>query len=216
VDSATDAPAGTHKGLSDFGVRVVGELNRLGVIVDLAHVAPHAMHAVLDIAQAPLAISHSNAAALTSHPRNTPDDVLARLPANGGIVMATFVPEFLNEQSWQAVRPFKDAYGKSKPGLGADDLKAARDGAIGGWNRSGVEFLCDHLEYLRSKVGEDHIGIGSDFYGGVNPPGLEDASKFPAVVAALLDRGWSEPQVAKVIGGNFMRVWRQVAAAAGA
>jgi membrane dipeptidase len=207
VDSATDAPSGAHGGISEFGRSLIAEMNRLGLVIDLAHVAPHAMHKVLDATRVPLVISHSNAAALCPHPRNTPDDVLARLPANGGMIMATFVPEFLNPASWAAVQPFKDAYGKTRPGLDPAELLKAREASIAGWNKDGIAYVCDHLSYLRDRVGEDHIGIGSDFYGGPNPPGLEDASTFPALIAALLERGWSEAALGKLMGGNFLRVW---------
>ena len=173
VDSATDKPSAEDGGLSAFGRTMIAEMNRLGLIVDLAHVAPHAMHKVLDAAKAPVVISHSNATSLCNHARNTPDDVLARIPGNGGLIMATFVPEFLNQASLDAVRAFKDSWGKNKSGLTGSDYKNAREACLKGWNQDGVAFLCDHLAYFRDKVGEDHIGIGSDFYGGPNPPGLD-------------------------------------------
>jgi membrane dipeptidase len=210
VDSATDARGGVHDGLSEFGRAMVGEMNRLGLIADLAHVAPHAMHKVLDTTAAPVVISHSNAAALCDHPRNTPDDVLARIPGNGGLVMATFVPEFLNRTSWRAIRAYKDAFGKTRSGLAPAELDAARRLSIDGWDRDGIAFLCDHLAHLRERVGDDHLGIGSDFYGGPNPPGLEDASTFPALIAELVRRGWSDDALIKLIGGNFVRVWGQI------
>lgn len=215
IDSATDKPDGSHGGLSAFGHELIAEMNRLGLIVDLAHVAPHAMHKVLDVAKAPLVLSHSNAAALTPHPRNAPDDVLRRLPANGGMVMATFVPEFLNPASFDAVRTFKDQWGKNRPGLTPDDLRGAREACLKGWNQDGVAYLCDHLAYMRDVVGEDHLGIGSDFYGGPNPPGLEDASTFPSLIAELVRRNWSDAALAKLMGGNFLRVWGEVLARAG-
>jgi membrane dipeptidase len=172
------------------------------------------MHQVLDVTRAPVVISHSNAAALVAHPRNTPDDVLARIPANGGLVMATFVPEFLSPRSWSAVQGYKDPYGKNRPGLSAAEYGAARKACIAGWERNGIHLVADHLEHFRSIVGEDHIGIGSDFYGGPNPPGLEDASTFPALIAELVSRGWSDTALEKLMGGNFLRVWRNVLAAA--
>jgi membrane dipeptidase len=210
VDSATDKRDGAHEGLSDFGRSMIGEMNRLGLIIDLAHVAPHAMHKVLDASTTPVMITHSNATALCDHPRNTPDDVLARLPKNGGVIMATFVPEFLNKTSWAAVRAYKDAYGKMRLDTTRDALQAAGRLSIEGWNQDGIAYVCDHLAYFRDKVGEDHIGFGSDFFGGVNPPGLDDASTFPALIAELIRRKWTEPQLIKLIGGNFLRVWRDV------
>lgn len=214
VDSATDAP-GSHGGLSEFGVALIAEMNRLGVMVDLAHVAPHAMHKVMDVAKAPLLISHSCATALCPHPRNTPDDVLERLPGTGSVIMATFVPEFLNPASWNAVKAYKDQWGKNREGIPGKELAAARQACISGWDRDGIAYVCDHLAYLRDKVGEDHIGLGSDYYGGPNPPGLEDVSKYPNLIAELFRRGWSETQLAKLINGNFLRVWRAVESHAG-
>jgi membrane dipeptidase len=212
IDSATDKPSGSHGGLSEFGHALIAEMNRLGLIVDLAHVAPHAMHKVLDTATAPLLISHTCASALCPHPRNTPDDVLKRLPDNGGMVMATFVPEFLNPASFEGVRSFKDQWGKMKTGLGREDYRKAREACLTGWNQDGIAYLCDHLAHFRSVAGEDHIGIGSDFYGGTNPPGLEDASKFPDLIAELVRRGWSDEALIKLMGGNFLRVWGKVLA----
>lgn len=215
IDSATDRRDDGHGGLSGFGVSLIGEMNRIGLLIDLAHVAPHAMHKVLDVTTHPVTITHTCAAALVPHPRNTPDDVLDRIPANGGIVMATFVPEFLSREAWQAVRHFKDAYGKNRPGLTKAEYRAVREACLAAWPRSGIDHFCEHIEHFRSRVGEDHIGIGSDFYGGPNPPGLEDASKFPDLIAALVARGWSDGALAKLMGGNFLRVWRDALAGTG-
>ena len=215
VDSATDKPDPSHGGLSAFGRDLIGEMNRLELIVDLAHVAPHAMHKVLDVADAPLVISHSNAAALCAHRRNTPDYVLKRIPDNGGMIMATFVPEFLNPASLDGVKAFKDQWGKNRAGLTGADYRAARHACLAGWNQDGIAYFCDHLAHFRDVVGEDHLGIGSDFYGGPNPPGLEDASKFPDLIAELVRRGWSDGALVKLMGGNFVRVWREVLARAG-
>jgi membrane dipeptidase len=214
VDSATDKPDDKNGGLSEFGRHVIGEMNRLGLVIDLAHVAPHAMHKVFDVTRTPLVITHSNASTLCNHARNTPDDVLARIPKNGGMIMATFVPEFLNQSALDAVRHFKDRWGKNKPGLTGADYREAREACLKGWNQDGVAYLCDHLEHFRKHVGEDHIGIGSDFYGGPNPPGLEDASKFPFAIAELVRRGWSDKALIKLMGGNFLRVWGDVLKAA--
>ena len=215
IDSATDKPHGGHDGLSDFGRAMIAEMNRLGLMVDLAHVAPHAMHKVLDVTTAPLFITHTCATALCAHPRNTPDDVLHRLRDNGGLVMATFVPEFLNPAALAGVGSFKDQWGKLRPGMTAADYQKARAACLTGWNQDGIAYLCDHLAHFREIVGEDHIGIGSDFYGGPNPPGLEDASKFPDLIAELVRREWGDAAIIKVMGGNFLRVWGEVLARAG-
>ena len=215
IDSATDKLNGGHDGLSDFGRAIVAEMNRLGLIVDLAHVAPHAMHKVLDVAAAPLFVSHTCATALCAHRRNTPDDVLKRLPDNGGMVMVTFVPAFLNPASLSNVRRFQDQWGKTRAGLTDTDFESAHHACLAGWNQDGIAYVCDHLAHFRSVVGEDHIGIGSDFYGGPNPSGLEDVSKFPDLIAELVRREWTDVALVKLMGGNFLRVWQQVLARAG-
>lgn len=216
IDSATDAPSGLHEGLSEFGRATIAEMNRLGLIVDMAHVAPHAMPHVLAASSAPVMITHSCAAALCSHPRNTPDSVLKALAAKGGLFMATFVPEFLSQPVWDAVTPLKDAYGKTRPDVTRDELRMARKVSSDDWPRDGIDVLCDHLAHLRAVLGEDHLGIGSDFYGGPNPPGLSDARCFPALFAELIRRGWSEASLVKLAGGNFLRVWREILSRASA
>jgi membrane dipeptidase len=193
---ATDAPR--HNGLSPFGREVIGRMNDLGMIVDLAHVSHKVMHDVLDISRTPVVWSHSNVFSLCDHPRNVPDDVLARVKANRGIVMATFVPDFLSQASRDWHRPAKDAYGKTPDGL--DYVKAEADliKKVGPRPKATLAQYCDH------------IGIGSDFFGGATVEGLEDVSTFPAVFAELIRRGWSEDNLAKLASGNFLRVFAEI------
>lgn len=214
-DSATDAPR--HGGLSAFGKTVIAEMNRLGLIVDLAHVAPSVMHQALDISAAPVVWSHSNARKLCDHPRNVPEDVLDRVAAGGGVVMATFVPDFISEASRAWTQPFKDEWGKTRSDIkgGVDKAIAARAKKAGPWPRGNVSQYCDHLDYLRARIGADHIGVGSDFFGGPQGEGLEDAACFPAIFAELMTRGWSEDDLEKLAGGNMLRVMREVEKAAG-
>jgi membrane dipeptidase len=208
IDSATDAPRAPG-GLSPFGEAVVRECNRLGIMVDLAHVAPHAMHRVLDVTRAPVLWSHSCAAALSDHPRNVPDDVLARVRANGGVVMPTFVPEFLSRSAWAWERDVKPM-GKMPPGANRDAFDADRTRTHGPQPRATLEHWLDHVEYLAGKIGVAHLGIGSDFYGGATPDGLEDVACFPRLVAGLLRRGFSEGDVRRIAGANLLRVFRKV------
>lgn len=208
VDSATDHPGPAP--LSAFGAEIVTEMERLGLLIDLAHVSPAAQHAVMDVAKGPVLISHANARALCPHPRNAPDDVMTRIADGGGIIMATFVPAFLNAACYAALKPVMDGMGKLPIGVGAEVYKAAKTRAFAEFKRSGVDYLCDHLDYMKNLVGAGAIGIGSDFYGGPNPPGLEDAGCFPAVFAALMRRGWTSGDLEKLAGGNFERVWRAV------
>lgn len=208
VDSATDARR--HGGLTEFGRHVVHELNRLGMIVDLAHVTDKVMHQVLDITKAPIVFSHSNARALCDHPRNVPDDVLLRVPANGGVVMLTFVPEFINQAALDWARPLKDEYMKGRKDIDRKAAYAARAKEMGPPPKATLEQLCDHIEYAAQLIGLKHVGIGSDFFGGDTPDGLEDVSRFPHLFAELIRRGWSDDQLAALASGNFLRVFRAV------
>jgi membrane dipeptidase len=211
-DSATDAPR--HNGLAAFGKEVIGRMNRLGMIVDLAHVSPKVMHDVLDVSTAPVVWSHSNAFSLCDHPRNVPDDVLDRVAGNDGLVMATFVPDFISQASRDWHRPAKDQYGKTPDGLDYKKAEAEIVRTAGPRPKATLAEYCDHVEYLAKRIGHDHVGIGSDFFGGLNPEGLEDASTFPRVIAELIRRGWSDENLAKLAGGNMLRVMRSVASAA--
>jgi membrane dipeptidase len=209
VDSATDVPGVTP--LSEFGAEIIHEMERLGLLIDLAHVSPAAQQAVLDVAKGPVLISHANARALCGHPRNAPDDVMRRIADGGGIIMATFVPAFLSQACYEALLPAYDGMGKAPTGQDPAVYQTAKTRAFATFaGHDGVACLADHLDYMRNLIGEDALGIGSDFYGGPNPPGLEDASTFPAVFAELMARGWKHTALAKLAGGNFERVWGKV------
>jgi membrane dipeptidase len=208
VDSATDKPR--HHGLTAFGRAVVAELNRLGMMVDLAHVSPDVMRQVLDLSKAPVVFSHSNARALADHARNVPDDVLDRIPENGGIVMVTFVPDFINRHSYEWMRPFKDEYGKTRGDIDMTKALPERERQHGRRPRSTLAQLVDHIDYIVKRIGIDHVGIGSDYFGGQTPDGLEDVSRFPHLIAELVRRGYTDSAIAKIASRNFVRVFRNV------
>lgn len=185
ADSATDEPR--FGGLSERGRDYVRELNRLGILVDLSHVSPETMHDALDVTDAPVIFSHSSCRALADHPRNVRDDVLARLAANGGVVMITFVPQFLSEEfaEW-AVGP------RTAPAP-----------------RVTIADVADHIDHARAVAGLEHIGLGGDFDGtDLFPEGLEGVDGYPALLAELARRGWSASDLAALTGGNILRVLR--------
>ncbi|QUH02562.1 membrane dipeptidase [Saccharopolyspora erythraea] len=216
ADSATDEPA--VGGLNDFGREVVGEMNRLGMLVDLSHVAPATMRAALDVAEAPVVFSHSSCRAVADHPRNVPDDVLARLTGNGGVCMVTFVPSFVSEAraAWDAeLREAMRREGGDPRDLEAREDFAARWEAGHPKPAATTADVLAHVEHAREVAGIDHIGLGGD-YDGVSdlPEGLGDVSCYPVLIAELLERGWSEEDCAKLAGRNVLRVLREAEAVA--
>jgi len=208
IDSATDEVR--HGGLTAFGRAVVGELNRLGMMVDCAHVAPSVMHQVLERSSAPVVFSHSNARALCDHVRNVPDDVLDVVRVKGGLVMATFIPDFLNEEVRQWMGPLRASFWLNTEGERMAAL-AKHEKTHGPRPRATLGDVAGHVEYIAGKIGAEKVGIGSDFFGvPTTPTGLEDVSRFPHLLAEMLRRGWSEDAVAGLAGGNFIRTFRAV------
>ncbi len=210
ADSATDEPA--CGGLTAFGREVVAEMQRIGMLVDLSHVAAGTMRDALDLASLPVIFSHSSSRAVTDHPRNIPDEILARLPGNGGVAMATFVPMFVSPacREWELERIAE----AERRGLDYRDL-SVREG-LDDWAerhpmpRASVADVANHLDHMREVAGIDHLGIGGDFDGtGELPDGLTDVSCYPALFAELLGRGWSASDCGKLASGNILRVLRE-------
>jgi membrane dipeptidase len=217
ADSGTDQPK--YDGLSPFGVEVVREMNRLGMLVDLSHTSPATMRDAIAASKAPVIFSHSDVYALNPHPRSVPDDILRLLPANDGVIMITFVPTFLDAEhwAWSRERSAEEARLKSLYSFS----KERQEAGIKAWEAAhprpqvAVADVAEHIEHAAKIAGYDHVGIGGDLDGiDVTVDGLDGFEDYPNLFAELIRRGWSDANLAKLAGGNILRVLRRAEAVA--
>ncbi|MBK9152684.1 MAG: dipeptidase [Chloracidobacterium sp.] len=222
ADAHGDQPK--HDGLSEFGKEVVREMNRLGMLVDISHVSENTMSDVLDVTKAPLIASHSGARAINSHTRNVPDSILKRLPQNGGVIMVVFYPSFLDERTRDEtaarsarlrdqISQLRERFKDDPAGFikAQADLMAANPVHITDYKR-----IVDHIDHIKKVAGIDHIGLGSDFDGlDILPAPMKGVEDLPLITYEMLRRGYTEQEIRKVLGENFLRAFEQAERVAG-
>jgi membrane dipeptidase len=225
ADSSTDKSA--HNGLTGFGKDIVREMNRLGMMVDISHVADKTFWDVLETTKAPVIASHSSARAIANHPRNMTDDMMRALAKNGGVIMINYHAGFLSEEfrvaSEKKSGNVVEAMAAMSKKCGGNEACTTLEGeridheamAKGELPKVTWEKIVEHIDHAVKMAGADHVGLGSDFDGATMPIGMEDASKLPKITDALLKKGYSDADIEKILGGNILRVMEAVERAKG-
>ncbi|GAB3905979.1 dipeptidase [Larkinella knui] len=214
-DSATDPDGPLHNGLSDFGKKVVPEMNRLGILIDISHVSDKSFYDALALSKAPLIASHSNVRALCNFPRNMTDEMIKALAAKGGVIQVNFVSDYLRKPSDEHRQALNSVRMSGVGRVVTPEMRTrldAKEDSIQkryAYERASVSDIVKHIDYIVRLVGIDHVGIGSDFDGGGGVNGLEDVSQIEALTLELVRKGYSEQAIAKIWGGNLLRVLGQ-------
>jgi membrane dipeptidase len=220
ADSSTDKPA--HNGLTPFGKDVVREMNRLGMMVDISHVADKTFFDALEVTKAPVIASHSSSRVIANHPRNMTDEMMRALAKNGGVIMINYHAAFLSEEFRvasekksgnvvQSMAAMSKKCGGNEACTTMESERIDHEAMVKGelpkvmWEK-----IVDHIDHAVKVAGADHVGLGSDFDGATMPLGMEDATKLPKITDALLKKGYSDADVEKILGGNILRVMEQV------
>lgn len=217
ADSAGQVPP-RHHGLSPFGEAVVREMNRLGMLVDLSHTSPETMEDALRVSKAPVIFSHSAARALVDVPRNVPDEILRKLPENGGVVMVAFVTAFVDADAARVIGPAMMEFNlRARTVQSEAEMEQLRQEIFGKLQlpKTTVAKVADHIEHIRKVAGIEHVGIGADYDGAdMWPEGMEDVSSYPLLFAELIRRGWTDRELAMLAGENVLRVLEKAEAVA--
>lgn len=218
-DSSTDPDGHEHNGLSEFGEKVVDKMNKKGMIIDVSHISDQAFYDVIEQSKAPIVASHSNARALCDNPRNLTDDMLKKLEKNGGVIQICFFTDYIkkmppNPERDSAFNALREKYDGFEDLTEEERAKARKE-----WHElskkypkklASVEDMVDHIDYVVEKIGIEHVGIGTDFDGGARLKNCRDVSQMPNVTKELVERGYTEKEIKKIWGGNFLRVFREV------